>query len=180
MRMADLSMIPWISEFGSDQLYNAELKTAYDKLGRPSHLVAYLSNAHFQSMYGARAWSSVFIAGLWLLFQRAHSGYVVSCRTTGTTFECVFAKGALDLPEVSFFRRKKKLTTSVVRSLTLDELEWDDRGIHWLSKRLVRFIEKEACAGLKDWLKEQSHPSVHILPQRAQPKDFRAAAVLLQ
>jgi hypothetical protein len=180
MRIADLSVVPWTNELGSDLLCNTELKTAYDKLGRPSHLVAYLSNAHFQSMYGPHAWSSVFISGLWLLFSRTHSGYQVSCRTTGTRFECIFACGALEHPEVSFFRLGRKLATSVVKGLSLDELEWDDRGVHWLAKRLVRFIEKELGQGVHEWVQGNEHPSVHILPERALPKDFRASAVLLQ
>ncbi|NBO37959.1 hypothetical protein EBU99_05185 [bacterium] len=180
MRLADLSMVPWTNELGSDLLTNTELKTAYDALGRPTHLVAYLSNASFQSMYGAHAWSSVFISGLWLLFSRTSSGYLVTCRTTGTRYECVFASGQLDIPEVSFFRRGRRIATSKVRNLSLDELEWDDRGIHWLARRLVRFIENEMGPGVREWVQSNNHVSVHILPERALPKDFRAAAVTLQ
>ncbi len=180
MRLADLSVVPWTNELGSDLLTNTELKTAYDSLGRPSHLVAYISNTSFQSMYGAHAWSSVFISGLWLLFSRTHSGYQITCRTTESRYECVFACGALNTPEVSFFRRGRKLVTSAVKGLSLDELEWDDRGIHWLARRIVRFIENELGQGVSEWIHGNSHPSVHILPERALPKDFRATAVILQ
>ena len=180
MRLADLSVVPWTNELGSDLLTKTELKTAYDSLGRPSHLVAYISNASFQSMYGAHAWSSVFISGLWLLFSRTHSGYQITCRTTKSRYECVFACGALNTPEVSFFRRGKKLATSAVRGLSLDELEWDDRGVHWLARRIVRYIENELGQGVSEWIHGNSHPSVHILPERALPKDFRATAVILQ
>jgi hypothetical protein len=180
MRLADLSLVPWTQEPGSELLAQTELKTAYDKLGRPTHLVAYISNASFQSMYGAHAWSSVFISGLWLLFSRTPSGYLVTCHTTGSRYECVFACGAMEHPQVSFFRLGKKLATSTVRGLSLDELEWDDTGVHWLARRLVRFIGHDHGPGMDDWVRDNSHPSVHILPERALPRDFRASAVLLQ
>lgn len=180
MRLADLSLVPWTTELGSDLLSQTELKTAYDKMGRPTHLVAYISNAHFQSMYGPHAWSSVFIAGLWLLFQRTPSGYNIQCRTTGQRYECIFACGAMSIPEVSFFRRGRKIATSAVKGLTLDELEWDDRGIHWLARRCLRFVTRDAGSGVGEWVRDNSHPSVHILPERALPRDFRSSAVVLQ
>lgn len=180
MRLADLSMVPWTSELGSELLSNTEIKTAYDKFGQPTHLVAYISNASFQSMYGSYAWTSVFISGLWLLFSRTSSGYAVVCRTTGLQFECVFACGPLDIPVVSFFRRGRKIATSTVKGLTLDELEWDDRGVHWLSRRLVRFVLNESGPGLGEWVRSNNQPSIHISPERALPRDFRAAAVNLQ
>lgn len=180
MRLADLPMVPWTSELGSELLNNTELKTAYDKAGHPSHLVAYISNASFQSMYGPHAWTSVFHSGLWLLFSRTSSGYLVICRTSGLRYECVFACGPLDTPVVSFFRRGRKIATSSVKSLTLDELEWDDRGVHWLARRLVRFIQNETGPGINEWIRSNSHPSIHILPERALPRDFRSAAVQLQ
>jgi hypothetical protein len=179
MRLADLPLVPWTNELGSELLSNAELKTAYDKTGQPTHLVAYISNSSFQCLYGPQAWTSVFISGLWLLFSRAASGYIVLCRTTGLKFECSFACGPLQFAIVSFFRRGRKIATSTVKGLTLSELEWDDHGIHWLSKRLVRLIRTETGPGLNDWIQGNSHLSVHILPERALPQDFRAAAVQL-
>ncbi|MFZ9519029.1 MAG: hypothetical protein ACO3A4_00990 [Silvanigrellaceae bacterium] len=180
MRLADLPMVPWTCEPGSEKLNNTELKTAYNKAGQPSHLVAHISNASFQSMYGPHAWTSVFTAGLWLLFSRSQSGYMVTCRTTGMRFDCVFACGPCDSPEVSIFRQGRKLSTSTVRGLTLDELEWDDRGVHWISRRLVRFILNEVGPGLREWIENIEHPNIHILPERAVPRDFRASAVDLQ
>lgn len=180
MRLADMAFPTWNSEPSTDLLSNAELKTAYDKLGRPSHLVAYVSNSVFQGMYGSRAWSSVFIAGLWFLFCRTPSGYQVTCKTTGSIYECVFACAAFGTPSVSFFRNTRKIATSHVRGLSLDELEWDDHGVRWLSKKLVRMVEQDLGQGLRAWVRDNSHPSIHILPERALPKDFRAAAVLLQ
>lgn len=180
MRLADVLVPQLGSDHSSELLSQAELKTAYDKLGRPSHLVAYVSNTVFQSMYGARAWSSVFIAGLWFLFCRTPSGYQVTCKTTGSVYECVFACAAFDIPSVSFFRNTRKLATSLVRGLSLDELEWDDRGVRWLSKRLVRMVEQDHGQGVSLWVRDNTHPSIHILPERAIPKDFRASAVILQ
>ena len=180
MRLADLPTVPWTSALGSDLLSEAELKPAFDKAGQPSHLVAYVSNTLFQNMYGPYAWSGVFISGLWLLFTRTSSGYLVLCKTTGLRIECVFACGPLDTPIVSFFRRGRKIATSSVKGLTLDELEWDDRGVHWLSRRLVRFIQNETSPGISEWMQSNPHPIIHILPERALPKDFRSAAVNLQ
>lgn len=180
MRLADVAVPQWSSEATSDLFSNTELQTAYDKLGRPSHLVAYISNTVFNSMYGPRAWSSVFVGGLWFLFSRTPSGYQVTCKTTGSVYECVFACAAFDVPTVSFFRNSRKIATSHVRGLSLDELEWDDRGVRWLSKKLVRMVKADLGEGLGAWVKSNSHPSIHILPERAIPKDFRSAAVLLQ
>lgn len=180
MRLEDVAVPQWSSEPTSETLSNTELQTAYDKMGRPSHLVAYLSNTVFNSMYGSRAWSSVFIAGLWFLFCRTPSGYQVTCKTTGSVYECVFACAAFDIPSVSFFRNSRKIATSLVRGLSLDELEWDDRGVRWLSKKLVLMVERDHGEGLSAWVKENRHPSIHIMPERAIPRDFRATAVLLQ
>jgi len=92
----------------------------------------------------------------------------------------VFACAAFDIPSVSFFRNSRKIATSLVRGLSLDELEWDDRGVRWLSKKLVRMVERDHGEGLSAWVKENRHPSIHIMPERAIPRDFRATAVLLQ
>ena len=180
MRLEDMAVPQWSSEPTTEMFSNTELQTAYDKLGRPSHLVAYLSNTVFSSMYGSRAWSSVFIAGLWFLFCRTHSGYQVTCKTTGSVYECVFACAAFDIPSVSFFRNSRKIGTSLVKGLNLEELEWDDRGVRWLSKKLVRMVEHDHGEVLSAWVKDNPHPSIHILPERAIPRDFRATAVLLQ
>ena len=42
MRLEDMAVPQWSSEPTTEMFSNTELQTAYDKLGRPSHLVAYL------------------------------------------------------------------------------------------------------------------------------------------